>query len=208
MLFYPGGIVKYCAKCNTKKEKGEFGKDKQKNDELYSYCKVCVRIRSEEQRKKDPEYSLRYASKYRKINADSLKQKARERYLIERERYLEQGKNFYYNNKESIAKKRAIKRRLPEEREKNRIRVAGWRENNKVKISGTVTKWKKNNPKKAAAHALIYWSVAAGVIQRKEKCEECDKVSKTEAHHEDYQKPLDIMWLCKNCHSKKHRIYR
>ncbi len=200
--------MKYCAKCSTKKEKVEFGKDNQKKDGLYSYCKSCVKTRSEKQRKDDRGYSLKYASEYRKNNSESLKQKARERYIRERERRLEKDKNFYYNNKESIAQKRAIKRRLPEEREKNRVRTAEWRENNKVKISTMVTKWKKDNPKKAAAHALIYWSVVAGVIQRKEKCEECDKVSKTEAHHEDYEKPLDIMWLCKYCHSKKHRIYR
>lgn len=35
-------------------------------------------------------------------------------------------------------------------------------------------------------------------------CEICGEI-KTEAHHEDYAKPLEVRWLCKPCHAKDHR---
>jgi ribosomal protein S27AE len=37
----------------------------------------------------------------------------------------------------------------------------------------------------------------------KEKCEVCG-AEKTQAHHDDYNKPLEIRWLCKKCHTEWH----
>jgi hypothetical protein len=28
--------------------------------------------------------------------------------------------------------------------------------------------------------------------------------TKTEAHHTDYSRPLDVVWLCKHCHRLLH----
>jgi len=36
-----------------------------------------------------------------------------------------------------------------------------------------------------------------------EPCKVC-RATKTDAHHEDYNKPLDIVWLCRSHHKLRH----
>jgi hypothetical protein len=47
--------TKLCTKCNIRKPKTDFFKDKQKKDGLYSHCKACNVIQSGEWQKKNPE---------------------------------------------------------------------------------------------------------------------------------------------------------
>lgn len=37
----------------------------------------------------------------------------------------------------------------------------------------------------------------------KQPCEKCDELE-VEAHHDDYEKPLDVNWLCVPCHGARH----
>jgi hypothetical protein len=53
--------------------------------------------------------------------------------------------------------------------------------------------------------------VYRGALRRREllrpdRCVECGVASeRIEGHHEDYAKPLEILWLCSPCHKNKHR---
>ncbi len=42
-------------------------------------------------------------------------------------------------------------------------------------------------------------------LPRPDACEQCFSAVKVEAHHCDYSKPLDVMWLCAACHNAWHR---
>ena len=53
------------------------------------------------------------------------------------------------------------------------------------------------------AHQIVKAALRNGVIKR-QKCEHCDKLG--DAHHEDYTKPLEIMWLCRSHHHKRHAV--
>lgn len=65
-------------------------------------------------------------------------------------------------------------------------------------------KWQINNLHKRRAHWRIYRAVKAGKITRPNKCERCLNICKPNGHHDDYNKPLEIMWLCQLCHKKRH----
>lgn len=59
---------------------------------------------------------------------------------------------------------------------------------------------------KRYAHNKVSKALLSGKIIRPIKCTKCDSVEKLQAHHHDYDKPLDVEWLCIPCHAKEHRI--
>lgn len=63
-------------------------------------------------------------------------------------------------------------------------------------------KWVKNNYKKYRAHFKLRDAILRGDIKRK-PCEVCGE-EKSDGHHEDYSKPLEIMWLCHKHHEEHH----
>lgn len=68
----------------------------------------------------------------------------------------------------------------------------------------TNKKWREKNPLKVAAHTIVNNAVRSGKIT-KLPCSVCGK-EKAHAHHTDYYKPLDIVWLCSSCHRKHHAL--
>jgi hypothetical protein len=69
-------------------------------------------------------------------------------------------------------------------------------------------KWAKNNKHKRNAHLKVARSILKGTIIRKYSCEKCSSDLLVEAHHEDYLKPLEIVWLCSKCHHLRHKELR
>lgn len=63
------------------------------------------------------------------------------------------------------------------------------------------------------AHNLVEYAVRIGLIARRAECEQCgatgclaDGRALVQAHHDDYNKPLDVRWLCQRCHHAWHSI--
>jgi ribosomal protein S27AE len=66
--------------------------------------------------------------------------------------------------------------------------------------------YRKRYPEKRRAHAAVYRAVRSGKLVR-QNCEQCGKPD-SQAHHDDYSKPLDVRWLCGECHETEHHPYR
>lgn len=62
-----------------------------------------------------------------------------------------------------------------------------------------------------SVYRLVQIALEDGDLIRPDRCEECDASAsepgipyKIFAHHDDYSKPLDVRWLCGQCHQKWH----
>jgi len=73
-------------------------------------------------------------------------------------------------------------------------------------MASYLRKSRENNPGKNSARLRLNRAVLSGAIKRPDACSECGKKCKPEAHHEDYSKPLKVIWLCNECHAKTRRI--
>jgi len=61
--------------------------------------------------------------------------------------------------------------------------------------------------KKALARAKARYALKTGKIIKPSVCEvDCCNSTDIVIHHYDYDRPLDVMWVCFKCHHKIHRI--
>lgn len=67
--------------------------------------------------------------------------------------------------------------------------------------------WQRANPEKHAAQRAAYEATVRGTLVRPATCSRCPNGS-PHAHHDDYSKPLDVIWLCKECHVAHHVALR
>ena len=64
----------------------------------------------------------------------------------------------------------------------------------------------ERNPLKRVAHDAVNNALRDGKLQ-KQPCEACSS-PESEAHHDDYSKPLEVRWLCDGCHKQHHKLER
>lgn len=86
-------------------------------------------------------------------------------------------------------------RRYDRDRAKRPERMRANAEINKI--------WRSEDKRRQKAHSSVYSAVKSGALIRQPCCR-CGE-QKTVAHHEDYDKPLDVVWLCQPCHKQRHK---
>lgn len=65
--------------------------------------------------------------------------------------------------------------------------------------------WRKNNPERFKAHQHIKNLCRRKGFEKPVVCEVCGRNKcQIVGHHEDYTKPLEVIWCCKSCHYKFH----
>src|SRR5579864_2476104 len=97
--------------------------------------------------------------------------------------------------------------------EKTREYCRKWYRNNKSANNERIKKWRKDNPlyflknkEKLNARNLLRYHVNHGNIIKPKICQRCKKKCTPQGHHwNGYNRSLDVLWLCRECHSIAHR---
>jgi hypothetical protein len=84
--------------------------------------------------------------------------------------------------------------------------IRKWRRRARDRGAPCKTAYRKKYPQKRLAQQAVERAVRRGTLIRK-VCEVCGKRN-SEAHHDDYSKPLDVRWLCRKHHAEHHRKQR
>ncbi len=105
--------------------------------------------------------------------------------------------------------KECTKKDVTKNRIKNLERVRAYdreraKKPERIKAALEITRaWRAEDSRRSAAHKQVARAVRNGVLIRQPCCR-CGE-TKSVAHHEDYDKPLDVMWLCQPCHKQRHK---
>ena len=113
----------------------------------------------------------------------------------DRSRYIEDPQRFIG---EESARRQADPASYQEKRRARRVANPGpYRESDRRR--------RAKDPDKIRARQKVFEAIAAGRIDRPTTCSTCGNThSRIEGHHEDYSKPLEVIWLCAPCHGKLH----
>jgi len=73
--------------------------------------------------------------------------------------------------------------------------------------------WRGGTRADDRAQGIAEKAIQRGVLVRPDTCESCDEAgepfkdgrSPIQAHHCDYNRPLEVMWLCQRCHHDWHK---
>lgn len=113
-------------------------------------------------------------------------------------------------------------------REEHRDQISAnhlrWRNNNPERISkyrkafrlknpaavlAGVMRYQARHPERRAARRKVAAAVRAGTLVRPDTCSGCETpTGRIEGHHDDYNKPLVVRWLCRRCHQDHHNEER
>lgn len=99
----------------------------------------------------------------------------------------------------------AVRRRAFYQKEKNKLRRKSRRYGKRfpAKIKAHNDLYRQTHKVEKASHNLVNNAIRAGRLNRR-PCEICGSVELIHAHHEDYNEPLVIRWLCASHHKQLH----
>ena len=121
-----------------------------------------------------------------------------------REKRVERHAQWRDENRDSINEKNRSK--YAENNDEYLKEQKFYRPRYKDKINVWYSKYNADNRIKLNAQEMVRYYVKKAKLIKPENCSLCERSGiKIDAHHEDYSKPLDIVWLCCNCHLAIHR---
>ena len=167
----------FMKKCSLCKESKELECFTTKSGNVTAKCKECLSKLQKEWKKKNPD------------KAKKIKQRE------------------YQKNKERCDK--SNNKWAEENRERSNEIKKDWKEKHKEKYQEQQRKYQLERhyrePLKIKAVKLHNDRIRKGEIVRPTICSRCKEEAYIEGHHYDYNKPLDVIWLCRKCHAKERK---
>lgn len=77
-------------------------------------------------------------------------------------------------------------------------------EHGKTVSKMAVAKYRRKYPDRHAARHAVSNALQTGRLKQLVFCESCGLPAKTEGHHSDYDRPLEVDWFCIPCHVEIH----
>ena len=101
--------------------------------------------------------------------------------------------------------KTCTKRDVMAHRDKNLEKIRAYDRSRGTRMTSEATaRWLENGgTKKVAAHRAVKRALDRGYMTKK-PCEVCGATEKIHAHHDDYEKRLEVRWLCVKHHRQHH----
>lgn len=69
-----------------------------------------------------------------------------------------------------------------------------------------IHEWRQEHPDRVSASLKLRNAVSKGEIVKPKLCQDCKLEKRLCGHHEDYLKPLKVVWLCNSCHKLRHLL--
>ena len=188
------------------------------------YCNnKCFKEYSLERKKRyyqeNLDYFKKHNKKYQEENEEKIKVLKKEHYKKHIKKILKKAKKYRKENKDKINKYQ--KERYLKDVNKFRQKTKDWRErkrrqgllkefddkhnSNRTPYFNKKVKEYRKNPilrKRMVARNKAEYKIK---IKPKDMCKSCGSKKDLERHHQDYDKPLEIEILCRDCHRKLHR---
>ncbi len=90
-------------------------------------------------------------------------------------------------------------------REAKRLRCRKWRAAHPLRAAAVRDRWRRDNRPAYEAHMAVAAAIKAGALVRPKLCEQCGEERRLQAHHANYELPLDVEWLGPICHASRPR---
>lgn len=183
------------------------------------------KIKQRENRRKyylsHKDYFREYNRKYRKEHPDSVlrhRKKQRESgytfahnkeyRLKNRDRLLKKSREYYLENKDKFRSYRENKKVDNRNKVNENTRKYRRTERGRIVRRNIEDKYRKIHPERHEASKLIRNLVKSKIIIKPSNCSKCNMECLTEGHHNDYSKPLEVIWVCHSCHMLIHNRLR
>ena len=113
------------------------------------------------------------------------------------------------HREKNIEKVRAYDRNRPNKAERAQKQNDYLKTEKGKSVSFIATRnYRNSNPERYRANTAVGNAIRDGRLIKPNECSCCGVICKPHGHHNNYSKPLDVIWYCNKCHNQYHLFIR